>query len=74
MCAVLQGDDALMVPLAAKVARVGLKSPQTSQEQAGITSPAGGKSQGVTLSMKVPFAQGTLPKDIVVVLLHKRKL
>jgi hypothetical protein len=62
-----------MVPLAAKVARVGLR-PTSQPTSTGNGTSQGGKSLGVTLSMKVPFAQGILPKDVVVVLLHKRKL
>lgn len=83
VCAVLPGRDPdgqdAFVPLAAKVARVGLKPPGGPSSQhngtaSGMSSPSlNRKSLGVTLSMKVPFAQGTLPKDIVVVLLHKRK-
>ena len=74
VCAVLSGGpdgrDA-MVPIAAKIGRVGLRPNTQSQQPSTSTSP-GGKSLGVTLSMKVPFAQGILPKDIVVVVLHKR--
>jgi hypothetical protein len=82
VCAVLPGKDPngqdALVPLAAKVGRVRLKPPGgAGSQQNGTaygTSPgSNGKSLGVTISMKVPFAQGILPKDIVIVLLHKRK-
>jgi hypothetical protein len=62
-----------MVPIAAKVARVSLKPTSQPANGANGTAPTGStKPLGVTLSIKVPFAQGILPKDLVVVLLHKR--
>lgn len=82
VCAVLPGRDPngqdALVPLAAKVARVGLKpigesSPQQKGAASGTSPGSNGRSLGVTLSMKVPFAQGTFPKDVVIVLIHKRK-